>query len=497
MADIYTGKEDESIVDLIIDKGLEVKIPKWTVLRISLALSLRISTEPDEQLDRIQTRGSEYHLEQVTGKGKKKSDGGKIEDFTDMFCALLSIYHNEDLFKDEKRFLQLLQRHIRRGLREMKLTWRESHDFHEYLFQELFSDTVIQEKTIPLLENSVTSALQEIGVNGEIKKHISGPRLTRFFIYLPDINDLDRLRKGLEKLSFSLGHQGVFMASTEEPKVVSLDVPRSIDTWQPITGADMRQWLKESPSNMILPVWPGVDVLGNPFAFDLTQTPHILVAGTTGSGKSVCLHTLLLSLIARNNPEQLRLCLIDPKKVEFTAYHDLHHFLYSNVITEIDEAFHTLENLTDEMEKRNDLLAKAGVRSLSEGHIRGNIDLPYVVVFVEELADLFMQSYQTEELLIRLAQKARAVGIHLVLATQRPDAETFSGLLRSNIPTRIALTVQKSSESKIILDEVGAERLLGKGDMLVKLIGSKVKRVHGVNIRHDDIAACIREASRE
>jgi S-DNA-T family DNA segregation ATPase FtsK/SpoIIIE len=493
MADIYTGKEDEILIDLISNKGLNAKMPKWNILRICLSISLRIPAEPDEALDRPQGKGSEYHLEQITGEGKDKN-----EDFTDAFCALLSTYHNEDLFKDRKRFLQLLQRHIRRGLREIQLTWRESHDFHEYLFQELFSDSFNFKKTSPFLEDNLKTALTEIGVNADIQKYINGPRLTRFMLHLPDVNDLDRLRRGLEKLSFSLGlgQQGVFMESTEEPKVISLDVPRPGNVWQHVTGSRMRQWLKNPPSSMVLPVWPGVDVLGEPFVFDITQAPHLLVAGTTGSGKSVCLHSILISLILRNSPETLQVCLIDTKKVEFKAYNSLPHNFNKTVITDVNDAVSVLEKLVDEMEKRNDYLSKLQARDLIECHARGMKDIPYIVVFVEEMADLLMQSEQAEEYLVRLAQKARSVGIHLVLATQRPDAETFRGLLRSNIPTRIALTVQKASESKIILDEVGAEHLLGKGDMLIKLIGSKVKRIHGVNIRYDDIAAAVKYVQR-
>ena len=155
-----------------------------------------------------------------------------------------------------------------------------------------------------------------------------------------------------------------------------------------------------------------------------------------------------------------------------------------------------LYQLSKEMERRETMLTKAGLRDLSEAEATGRLNLPRIVVFVEELADLLMQVEAAEKPLVRLAQKARATGIHLILATQRPDAETFSGLLRSNIPSRIAFTVQKSSESRIILDEIGAERLSGSGDMLVKLVGQESVRIHGVHVGSDDISKCVNDARR-
>jgi S-DNA-T family DNA segregation ATPase FtsK/SpoIIIE len=163
------------------------------------------------------------------------------------------------------------------------------------------------------------------------------------------------------------------------------------------------------------------------------------------------------------------------------------------VITEVAEAKAVLSRLVDEMEQRQQILVSAQVRDWGEGKSKGKVDSPFVVVCIEELADLLMQDRSIEEPIIRLAQKARASGIHLVLATQRPDAATFSGLLRSNIPSRMALTVAKNAESRVILDDSGAEKLLGRGDMLLKLVGQEPRRVHGVWIGQDDVARALRE----
>ena len=497
MSKIYTSSEDEETIRQVLSsKGLGgTKIPKWAALRLALALSLRIPTEPDPELFRVKSRGSEYDLEQVTGEGQGQTSRGQQQDFTDAFCALLSVYHKEDLFHNVDRFTALLQIHIRRGLREIRTGWRDSHDFHEFLFQELFSDVPASDsEDTSHLRQLLLTGLREIDVRAEIREEIRGPRLTRYRVYLPDINDLDRLRRGLEKVSFSMGlhQQGIFLQSTDVSKAVDVDVPRPPETWKRLTGSELKRWVVETSPDMALRVFPGVDVLGRPFSFDLALAPHLLIGGTTGSGKSVCLHALLLSLLWQYDERQLQVCLIDPKRVELAPYQGIAQLYAGKVIVEVADAFDVLQRLLQEMEDRTRQLAALGLRDLTEGCETGRLTLPRIAVF-EELADRLIQSRAAEAALVRLAQMARAVGIHLVLSTQRPDAETFSGLLRSNIPSRIALTVQKSSESRIILDETGAEGLTGKGDMLIKILGSQVTRIHGIHIVPDDIAACVRD----
>lgn len=504
MADIYTGARDEETLKLVMEKGLGVPVndptrggrgfPKWMGLRLALAYSLHIQTLPNEELDQIDERGSEYHLEQVTGKGQTQKEGEPRLDFDDAIKALLSVYHEHDLFDDFGTYKRYLQRHIRRGLRELRNGWRESHDFHQMLFQELFADRETTPAEQPRLRLDLEQGLEEIGIRGEIREALNGPRVTRFLIHLPDINDLDRLKRGLEKLAFFLGLQeyGIFTSPTAESKVIGLDVPRPRETWKGADGVQLAEWTKGKTANFQLPVWPGVDVLGRPFSFDLARAPHLLVGGATGSGKSVCLHALLVSLLLGQSPERLGLCLIDPKRVELEAYRRLPGLIGGEVIQDQEAALDVLNDLVETMEQRTQRLTEIGARDIGEAHAKGERGFPYLVVVVEELADLLMQSRDIEAPLIRLAQKARATGIHLILATQRPDAATFSGNLRSNIPARIALTVQKGSESRIILDQPGAERLTGMGDMLVKTGQSEPIRVHGVRVTQDDIAAAVK-----
>ena len=487
MSKIYTGEQDERTIEAILAKGLEVKTkPKWVVLRLALACSLKNTDPPDRGLDSIQDRinGSEYSLAQVSGAGQEKN-------FTDTYRAMLSVYHNTDLFSDEDTFRKLLQRHIRRGLREFRTSWLESHDFHEYLFQEFLSDMVGESKEDKGNEQLIESALAEIGVVCRVNDILQGPRITRYKVTLNHVNDLDKLKKGLEKLSFILGlkQKGIFLNYSDTPMLIGLDIPRPSSSWKNIGAERIRDWTGETKKECILPVCAGVNVEGKPHIFDLTAAPHLFVAGTTGSGKSVCLHSIILSLINHQHQDIMKFCLIDPKKVEFSYYKNLPNLYGEQVLFDQNETLTALTKLLKEMEGREKRLSEAGVRDLIEFQERfpESNDLPRIIVIVEEVADLLLQSKPIEQLLIRLAQKGRASGIHLILATQRPDAETFSGLLRSNIPSRIALTVQKTSESRIILDETGAEKLTGRGDGLIKFIGEKTIRIHGLNIKPADI----------
>ncbi len=219
-----------------------------------------------------------------------------------------------------------------------------------------------------------------------------------------------------------------------------------------------------------LPLALGEDVAGRPVVAALETMPHLLIAGATGAGKSVCLHAMLVTWLLFRTPEELRLLLVDPKRVELTAYNGIPHLL-TPVVTDLEKAQGALQWAIEEMERRYKTLAQAGVRSIAEYNqtaaARGAQPLPYIVVVIDELADLMMLAPQrTEQALIRLAQLARATGIHLVVATQRPSVDVVTGLIKANFPARIAFAVASTVDSRVILDRPGAERLLGRGDML-------------------------------
>jgi S-DNA-T family DNA segregation ATPase FtsK/SpoIIIE len=275
-----------------------------------------------------------------------------------------------------------------------------------------------------------------------------------------------------------------------------LDVPRPKETWTTVTSGAFTDWLgapdKRRPTQ--LKVFLGLDELGNPIDISLAEGPHIFVAGTTGSGKSRVLHAMIASLICTQKPEDVELALIDPKQVELAIYEKCGRLFRNAIAYDAHAAMDILSELVVEMEGRYQTFRTRGFADWSEA-LAGGLRLPRIIVFVEELADLLLQEKDSERTLVQLAQKARAAGIHLVLATQRPDAHTFTGLLRSNIPARIALTVQKSSESKIILDETGAESLLGAGDMLVKASpGQPPRRAHGVLLERSFLLSILKTA---
>jgi S-DNA-T family DNA segregation ATPase FtsK/SpoIIIE len=232
----------------------------------------------------------------------------------------------------------------------------------------------------------------------------------------------------------------------------------------------------------------GKDIVGKPFVGDLAKMPHLLVAGQTGSGKSVMINDILTSFLFRNSPSDLKLILIDPKQVEMTPYNDLPHLL-TPVINEPEKCISALKWAVAEMERRLKAMAGAGRRNIGEyNKLPDQESMPYIVIVIDELADLMMMAARdVEALIVRLAQKARAAGIHLILATQSPRVTVITGLIKANVPARIAFTVSQEVESRIILDQSGAEKLLGQGDMLfISATMPKPKRVQAAFISDDE-----------
>lgn len=493
MADIYTSHDDENIVEQVKTYGFRTpKAPKYRVLRLALAKSLSMETPPADDLDTFIGRGSEYSLEQITGYGKAENDS--VLDYDDAIRAILSVYHNEDLFSSDNLYKKLLQRHIRRGLREIRTSWNRSHSFINWLREELIFDSSNENEGIAqnvLEQGNLEAALKEIGLSAQIKEIKQGIRLNKYALFLANIHHLDVLKKGLGKLSFRLGvpDDSITLEIGSEAGIANLYIPRVPEFWQIVPPQRLHEWAATIRTEK-LPVWLGCTIMGDDFSMDLAEAPHVLIAGATGSGKTVCLHSMLCSLLRTLTPNQVQFALIDPKGTEFSLYEKLPNLFGGQIARNIVEASDILNALVEEMEKRNQRFVQLGVRNYEEASIK--TPLPRIVAVVEELADLLLQSRDLEAPLVRLAQKARSAGIHLILATQRPDAATFSGLLRSNIPVRIALRVQKHTESNIILDQKGAEALLGKGDMLVKLTDRPDPiRLHGTKLTDDDIAQAI------
>ena len=492
MDDIFFTEEEKTFFEAVLTRGL--LYPQgfyWSVLRFALALSLRMEGKPDERYARPKgANRSELHLQQLTGRGTDK-------DYDDAVRLLLSIKHQADMFKDQAEYVDLIQRHFRRGVDAMMRAWQPGRDFHDYLLDELYfqagtSGRPDDEIGAAPSEEMLKQGLSAIGVKASAAgATVSGPRLTRFPLTLNGVEDFDRLRRGLEDLSFTLGlgSASVTMVREGGERRVTVEIPRPSATWHDIRWEDVASQLSDRPE--ALPVCPGTDVMGTPFLFDLAEAPHLFVAGATGSGKSVCLNALILSLLAAKRPPIL--VMIDPKGLDFADYEGCAILRDGHVITDMEEGVHTLNAMVEEMESRAAILRQYQARNIAEAQAAGAA-LDRIVIFVDELADFLIGKSGAQEPLVRLAQKARASGIHLVLATQRPEAATFPGLLRSNIPSRIALTVQKAQDSRIILDEAGAENLLMRGDMLVKIAGRDTRRVHGVRVDRADILRAVQRS---
>ena len=492
MDDLFFTAEEKDFFDSVLARGLlNSQGFYWWVLRFALGLSLRMEGMPDERYARPKGAGrSELHLQQLTGRGT-------AQDYDDAVRLLLSIKHQSDLFKDQAEYVDLIQRHFRRGVEAMMRAWQPGRDFHDYLLDELYFSAGSAGEPDDMLaaapsEDMLKQALIAIGVKATAASEpLNGPRLTRFPLTLAGVEDFDRLRRGLEDLSFTLGlgSASVTMVREGGERRVTVEIPRASATWHDIRWGDVVSHLEERPE--ALPVCPGVDVTGKPFLFDLADTPHLFVAGATGSGKSVCLNSLILSLLAGARPPVL--VMIDPKGLDFADYEGCAAIRGGHVITDMEEGVQTLHAMVEEMESRAAILRQYNARNIAEAQAAGAA-LDRIVIFIDELADFLISKSGAEDPLVRLAQKARASGIHLVLATQRPEAATFPGLLRSNIPSRIALTVQKAADSRIILDEGGAENLLMRGDMLIRLAGRETKRVHGVRVDRSDILHAVQQS---
>jgi S-DNA-T family DNA segregation ATPase FtsK/SpoIIIE len=271
-------------------------------------------------------------------------------------------------------------------------------------------------------------------------------------------------------------------------RAVGIEVPNQRAADVRLFGIlESRNW---KSTNSPLGFAVGRDIAGTAVVSELDKMPHLLIAGQTGSGKSVMINTLLSSLLYRNDPSNMKLILVDPKQVELTPYNDIPHLL-TPVITQPEKCISALKWAVGEMERRYTLLAEVGQRNIAGYNVlkKEEGQMPYVIIVIDELADLMMVAARdVEALIVRLAQKARAIGIHLVLATQRPSVDVITGLIKANIPARIAFTVASQVDSRTILDQIGAEKLLGQGDMLMLTPQmSKPKRIQGAFVSDEEV----------
>jgi DNA segregation ATPase FtsK/SpoIIIE, S-DNA-T family len=336
----------------------------------------------------------------------------------------------------------------------------------------------------------MVEALGHFGVQAKVIGTVTGPHITRYELRLAPGTKVAKVAQLKDDLAYALAATDIrILAPIPGKQAVGVEVPnaqRRIVRLGDVFQEPPKDW---SP----LTVWLGKDVAGKAIGADLAKMPHLLVAGTTGAGKSGAINAMLSSVLLRATPREVRLVLVDPKQVELNHYESIPHLL-TPVITSPRMAANALQNLVKEMEQRYGIMSLARTRGLLELNRarakRGEQPLPYILCVIDELADLMMVApADVEDSIIRLAQKARAVGIHLVLATQSPRVDVITGMIKANVPSRIAFAVSSQTDSRVILDQNGAESLLGQGDMLFSPVGSsRLQRIQGAYVDELQIA---------
>jgi S-DNA-T family DNA segregation ATPase FtsK/SpoIIIE len=347
-------------------------------------------------------------------------------------------------------------------------------------------DTAGQEQVAATL----IETLGHFGIQAKVIGRVTGPHITRYELRLAPGTKVSKVAQLKDDLAYALAAVEIrILAPIPGKQAVGVEVPNA--RRRIVHLGDVFQ--DPPPDWSPLTVWLGKDIAGRAIGADLAKMPHLLVAGTTGSGKSACVNAMLCSVLLRATPHEVRLVLVDPKQVELNHYEGIPHLL-TPVITSPRMAANALQNLVKEMEQRYGTMSLARTRSLPElnrvREQRGEPPLPYILCVIDELADLMMVApADVEDSIIRLAQKARAVGIHLVLATQSPRVDVITGMIKANVPSRIAFAVSSQTDSRVILDHNGAESLLGQGDMLFSPVGSsKLQRIQGAFIDEAQIA---------
>jgi len=341
-------------------------------------------------------------------------------------------------------------------------------------------------------KDKIQKALENFGIEVEMGDTSTGPTVTQYTLKPQEGVKLSQITALNNDLALALAvHPIRIEAPIPGKPLVGIEVPNKVIATVGLRGVlQSKNFRRSRKSNLTLAF--GRDVAGNIYINDLAKMPHLLIAGATGSGKSICINSSIVTLLYQNSPDDLKFILVDPKRVELSVYNGIPHLL-TPVITDAKKTINALRWTVEEMDRRYNVLAEAGKKNLEAYNRSGKENMPYIIVVIDELADLMsVAAKEVEALIVRLAQMARAVGIHLILATQRPSVNVITGLIKANITARVAFAVASQTDSRTILDSAGAEKLLGRGDMLfINASLSKPKRLQGAFVSDKEIKALV------
>ncbi|RZI51666.1 DNA translocase FtsK [Aeribacillus pallidus] len=480
-----TGSKQETNLKQWTGLNQETDLKQETVLK--QGTNLKQETDLKQGTDLNQEEGPKQetslkqeadpkHLEKKSDDRRKPVSRGKLSNQNEKTI----IPYNVIMFGQDKRKLELKEKQQNYLFPPLTL-------LNVQPFEEEADDQWIEKQ-----KNLLDLTLQNFHVNAKVVNVSQGPSVTRFEVHPEPGVKVSKITNLIDDIKLSLSAKDIRIEAPIPGKnTIGIEVPN-----RKSKTVFLREILRSKAfqaNRSPLTVALGLSISGEPIVTDLKKMPHGLIAGATGSGKSVCINTILVSLLYKATPNDVKMLLIDPKMVELAPYNRIPH-LVSPVITDVKAATAALKWAVDEMERRYELFAHVGVRDIEKFNERvGDKEkekrLPYIVIVIDELADLMMVSpNDVEEAICRIAQKARACGIHLLIATQRPSVDVITGLIKANIPTRIAFSVSSQIDSRTILDTSGAERLLGRGDMLFLENGSaKPVRVQGTFVSDDEI----------
>jgi len=468
-------KLDNDVSNIELDDEDVETITKEEIEKLQEEYIEEAKAEPAVQEDITETFAEE-------GVQKQADESIAKESIKEAAQPVSNVTHVQEL-EDTKKLLS----EIETGERTKPKNWKFPP--LDFLSKPKSGKKEINEAEIDKKIKILIEKLKQFKIEGDVVRYYVGPVVTTFeFKPLPHIK-VSKILSLQDDLAMALKAQSIrIQAPIPGKDVVGIEIPNEkVETiyLREILESDIFKKAK-SPLTLAL----GKDIVGAPFVTDLKKLPHLLIAGTTGSGKSVGINAMILSLLYRNSPDELKFLMIDPKMLEFSIFNDIPHLL-TPVITEPKKAIMALNSMVKEMERRYKLMAKARVKNI-EGYnskVADSEKMPYIVIIIDELADLMMTSGKDVEYSIaRLAQMARASGIHLIVATQRPSVDVVTGLIKANLPSRISFKVGQKIDSKVILDQFGAESLLGRGDMLFTPPGiTGLIRLHAPFTSEDEI----------